>query len=149
MKIILIADVKNVGKKGTVVSVNDGYAANFLIPRKLAVKFTDQSQAVLAKQQEENRKALENEKTNALTNQNKLKDVTLEFRMKASPDGRMMGTVSYKQIADELKNKYNIVIDKRRFIDKYPVNAFGFTRLKIELFKDVIGVVNVHVSELK
>lgn len=149
MKIILLMDVKKLGKKGEVVSVNDGYAANFLIPRKMAVKFTDQSEAVLVKQQEEDKKALEKEKALAIENQEKLKNITLNFQMKASPDGRMTGTVSYKQIAEELKNKHNIIIDKRRFVDKYLVNAFGFTRLKIELFKGVIGVVNVHVSEIK
>jgi large subunit ribosomal protein L9 len=59
----------------------------------------------------------------------------------------MFGTISPKQIEGELKTKYNIVIDKRKFIDHYPVNAIGYTRLRIELYKDVIGVVNVHVSE--
>ena len=61
----------------------------------------------------------------------------------------MCGNISPKQIVEEMFKKFNIELDKRKFVDKYPVNAFGFTRLKIELYKGVIGTVNVHVSEKK
>jgi large subunit ribosomal protein L9 len=61
----------------------------------------------------------------------------------------MVGTISTKQIVDALKEKHQLVIDKRKFIDHYLVNALGFTRLKIELYKGVVGVVNVHVTEGK
>jgi len=149
MKLILVVDVKNVGKKDQIVDVNDGYAVNFLLPRRLAVKYDDKSLNELNKQKENRAKQLEEEKQIALKNKELLKNINLEFTAKASPDGRMFGTISYKQIEQELKDKYNIEIDKRKFIDKYQINAFGFTRLKIELFKDVIGVVNVHVSEQK
>lgn len=149
MKIILLADVKNLGKKGETVTVNDGYAANFLIPRKLAVASTTTSQAILQKENEAKAKEKEEEKAKAIQNQLALKDITLEFTAKASPDGRMMGTISPVQIEKKLKEEHNIIIDKRKFIDKYPVNAFGFTRLKIELFKDIIAMVSIHVSEEK
>lgn len=149
MKLILTSDVKNVGKKDQIVDVNDGYAVNFLLPRHLAVKYDNKSLSVLNKQKEDRAKQLEEERQTALKNKELLKDITLEFTAKASPDGRMFGTISYKQIEQELKDKHNIIIDKRKFIDKYQINAFGFTRLKIELFKDVVGVVNVHVSEQK
>ena len=75
--------------------------------------------------------------------------MVLEFTAPASKDGRMMGTISEKVIVQELKDKYGIVVDKRKFVDKYPCNAFGYTRLKIELFKDVIATISVHVSEKK
>jgi len=149
MKIILLQDVKNIGKKDATVEVNDGYANNYLIPRKLAIISTPIAQANLARMKERKLQELEKEKTNAIKTKEILKNITLEFVAKASPDGRMLGTISYKQIEEELKNKFNVIIDKRRFIDKYQINAFGYTRLKIELFKDVIGVVNVHVSENK
>ena len=61
----------------------------------------------------------------------------------------MIGTISPKQICEEMMNKFKIEIDKRKFVDKYPVNAFGFTRLKVELYKNVFGIVNVHVQEKK
>ena len=79
----------------------------------------------------------------------KLKEITLEFTAPSSKDGRMFGNISPKQICEEMKKVFNIDIDKRKFIDKYPVNAFGYTRLKIELFKGVVGTVNIHVSEKK
>ena len=149
MKIILLADVKKLGKKGETLNVSDGYAANFLIPRKLAVVSTKTSQAILEKEKAEQAALLAKEKALAIENQAALKDITLEFKAKASPDGRMLGTISPIQIEKKLKEEFKIVVDKRRLIDKYPVNAFGYTRLKIELFKDVIAIINVHVSEEK
>ena len=79
----------------------------------------------------------------------KLKDITLEFLATSSKDGRMCGTISPKQIIEELKKLHSIELDKRKFVDKYPVNAFGYTRLKIEIYKGVVGTINVHVSEKK
>ena len=149
MKLILLQDVKNIGKKNDIVEVSDGYAVNYLIPRSLAVKFTNKSSEILNNQKQERLQELEKEKQQAIAYQKQLETITLEFKCKASPDGRMCGSISYKQIEQELKSKFNIEIDKRKFIEKFAVNAFGFTRLKIELFKDVIGIVNVHVSEDK
>ncbi len=147
MRVILLQDVRNVGKKDQIVEVSDGYANNFLMPKKLAVLYTDRSIEILNSQKENRAKAVAEEKQKAEELALKLKDITVEFMAKVSKDGRMFGTISPKQIEGELKTKYNIVIDKRKFIDHYPVNAIGYTRLRIELYKDVIGVVNVHVSE--
>lgn len=149
MKVILLADVKNVGHKGEVANISDGYATNFLIPKKLAVAYTDKAKEILKKQQDDELKQTEKNKELAMATQKQLETTVVEFKAKAAPDGRMVGTISYKQVEDELKNKFNIEIDKRKFVDKYQINAFGTTKLKIELFKDIIGVVNVHVSEEK
>lgn len=149
MKVILLTDVKNIGKKDSVCEVNNGYAMNYLIPRKLAVPYTSGSQAVLNKQQEVIAKRNEELKAEAIKTKGLLETTIVEFKAKASPDGRMIGSISYKQVEEELLNKHNIKIDKRKFIDKYQINAFGTTKLNIELFKDIIGVVNVHVSEEK
>lgn len=149
MKVILLKDVKNVGKKDQEVDVANGYAANYLFPNKLAVALTETGRHIrdeeLKKKQEEeaSRFALAQE----LIGQ--LQSITLEFSAKASQDGRMIGTISTKQIVEALKEKHHIVVDKRKFVDHYLVNAFGLTRLKIELHKGVIGVVNVHVHEVK
>ena len=83
----------------------------------------------------------------------RLKNINVEFKAKVGSDGRMFGSVSPKQIEEGLKAQWGIVIDKRKFIDKYPANAIGYTRLKIELYKgsagEVVGVVNVHITEEK
>ena len=78
-----------------------------------------------------------------------LENLTLEFKAKAQKDGSMAGTISTKAIAEKLKNDYNIEIDKRKFVDKLLVNAFGTTNLKIELYKNIVATIKVHVSEDK
>lgn len=147
MQVILLKDVKNVGKKDQVVEVSDGYAANFLFPRHLAVKKTTKGMEVLGNQQEQRRQVDEQNRQNALKEKERIESVVLEFVAPSSKDGRMFGTISPKQIEQEYKNKYNITIDKRKFVDKYPVNAFGYTTLRVELYKGVIASCKVHVSD--
>ena len=149
MKVILLQDVKNVGKKGEEKVVNDGYATNFLLPRRLAVPSTDKSKEILnnQKQQEADRQA--ELKRIALDTKVKLEKITLEFAASTGPDGRMYGSISTKQVEEQLLAKHGLSIDKRKFVEKYQINSLGYTRLKIELYKGVIGEINVHVSEKK
>ncbi len=153
MKIILLADVKGVGKKGQTVEAKDGFAKNYLIPRKLAVISTDTNQKILAKNnaEEDARQLALKEEAEKLAE--RLGHINVEFKAKVGSDGRMFGSISPKQIEEGLQKQWGITIDKRKFIDKYPANALGYTRLKIELYKgsagEVIGTVNVHISEEK
>ena len=149
MKVILLKDVKNVGKKDQIVEVSQGYGANYLIRNGLAIMYTTGSKNTLdnqikAREDEDKRKREE-----AQVIAEKLKEITLEFLATSSKDGRMCGTISPKQIIEELNRLHSIELDKRKFVDKYPVNAFGYTRLKIEIYKGVTGTINVHVSEKK
>jgi len=145
MKVILLQDVKNVGKKGQTVEVSDGYASNFLLPKRLAVIETSRSIEVLNKQIKDQKDALAQQKATAEEIANKLETITLEFEAQVGADQKMFGSISTKQIEAELKNKHNIVIDKRRFVDKSPINSLGYSRLRLELFKGVEGIVNVHI----
>lgn len=145
MRVILLQDVKNVGKKGQSVEVSDGYASNFLMPKRLAVAETSRSKEVLNKQIQDQKDAIDQERQKAEEVAKKLEAVTLEFIVQVGADQKMFGSISSKQIEAELKNKHNILIDKRRFIDKFPLNNLGYSRLRIDLFKGVVGVVNVHV----
>ena len=149
MEVILLADVKNVGKKNQTVNVSDGYANNFLFKKHLAVPVSKKSVEILETQQENARIAEENKKKEAIKLVDILKNVTLEFDAKVGKDSRLFGSISLKQIEEELKNKHNIEIDKRKFIDKGPLDSLGFYKLKIELYKGVVGEVNVHISERK
>ena len=149
MKVILLQDVKGVGKKNQIVEVSDGYASNFLIPRRLAVKSTEKGLEVMKKQIQDEKDELARKEALAKEDAKRLEEIVLEFEAPSSKDGRMMGTISVKQIVEELKEKHNIAVDKRKFVDKYPCNAFGYTKLKVELFKNVIGTIKVHVSEKK
>ena len=145
MRIILLQDVKSVGKKGQTVEVSDGYASNFLLPKRLAVIETSRSIEVLNKQIKDHKDALAEQKAKAEEIAKKLEAITLEFEAQVGADQKMFGSISTKQIEAELKNKYNIIIDKRRFVDKSPINSLGYSRLRLELFKGVEGIVNVHV----
>ena len=153
MKVILLADVKKVGKKGETVTVADGYGANFLIPKGLAKLSTVSSQKELAKNNAEEAERQKQLKKEAEEAKVRLENINIEFTAKVGKDGRMFGTISPKEIEIEAKKQWNIDIDKRKFLDKTPVNALGYTRLRIELYKgsegQVVGTVNVHVSEAK
>lgn len=153
MKIILLADVKGVGKKNTIVDVSDGYANNFLIPRGLAVISTSSNQDSLRKSNEEEAARQKALKAEAEELSKRLEHINVEFKAKVGSDGRMFGTISPKEIVEGMEKQWNIKLDKRKFIDKYPANAIGYTRLKIELYKgsegQVIGTVNVHITEDK
>ena len=148
MRVILLQDVKKVGKKGQTVEVSDGYAANFLFPRKLAVKETKKSVEILDQQNEEVRIAKEKAKKEALRIKEQLEKVVLEMTLKAN-NGKVFGSISFKQVEDALREQFNIVIDKRKIITKDPINQIGYSRLEIELYKGVIGIITVHVSEEK
>ena len=149
MEVILLKDVKNVGKKDQIVSVSDGYANNYLFKNKLAVPVSKKSMEVLGNQQENARIAEENKKKEAEALVIKLKDITLEFTLSVGKDSRPFGSISLKQVEEELANKYGIHIDKRKFLDKGNLGDLGMHILRIELYKGVIGEVKVHISERK
>ncbi len=149
MKVILLKDVKNIGKKDQEIEVANGYAANYLFPNKLAVALTNRGKEIRDEQQQQLKNIEDQKIAEAQELVGKLASITLEFKAKIAGDGRMIGTISTKQIVEELKEKHKLTIDKRKFIDHYLVNALGFTRLKIELHKGVIGTVTVHVTESK
>lgn len=146
MKVILLKDVKNVGKKDQVIEVSDGYASNFLIPRKLAVFFTSKSKEVLENQKEQ---VLLTEKQNteaAKKTAEKFEKVYCEFVLSTGEKGRTFGSISAKQVEKQLQDQYGITVDKRKFINFTPINQLGTTIVKIELYKGVIGELKVVVK---
>ena len=147
MKVILTQDVKKIGKKGEIVNVADGYGQNFLIKNKLAVLATTHGKEIVAQNKEKARlQDLENKK-NAEELKKVLEDITLEFQLSSGKDGKTFGSVSTKNIVEELQKTHNIKVDKRKFINARPIQALGYTQLKIELYKDVIATIKVHLSE--
>lgn len=149
MEVILLADVKNVGKKNQTVNVSDGFANNFLFKKKLAVPVSKKSVEILENQKENARLAEEKAKADAIKLVDTLEGITLEFDAKVGKDSRLFGSISLKQVEDELKSKHQIQIDKRKFIDKGPLDSLGYYKLRIELYRGVIGEVQVHISERK
>lgn len=147
MKVILLKDVKKLGKKDQTIEVSDGYANNYLFPNKLAVQLTKGSSQVLANQKEEERQLFEKNQAEARSIAEKLNNIVLEFTLKAGNNGKCFGNVSLKQIEEKLSATQGIEIDKRKFLDKGPLDSFGVYKLRIELFKGVVGTINVHISE--
>ena len=147
MKVILLQDVKKVGKKDQTVEVSDGFATNFLFPRKLAVQLTKKSSEVLSNQQEERRVEDENNRKNALLLKEKLKDIVIVFPVKSGSGDKIFGSVSFKQIEEKMKTDFNIEIDKRKFLDKVQLDHLGYYHLKIELYKGVIAEIHVNLVE--
>ena len=145
MKVILLQNVKNVGKKDQTVEVSDGYAVNFLFPRRLAVQVTKKSVEVLENQQEEARENEAKAKAAAQELAKRLEGITLEFKVKTGKEGKIFGAISLKQVADELEKQHKITVDKRKFVDKGPLDVLGFWDLRVELHKGVIGKVKVHL----
>ena len=147
MKVILLKDVKGIGKKQDIVNVKDGYGSNYLIPNKLAVMYSERGQEILDVQKKKQADDIERMKAEAREVSKKLENIVVEFNAKGSGNGKMFGTISTKQIAEELKAKYGIEIDKRKFIDKVPVDHFGYSKLTIELYKGINGTITVLVNE--
>ena len=146
MKVILLQDVKKLGKKDQTIEVSDGYATNFLFPRRLAVQVSKRSVEVLENQQEEARENEAKARANAQELAKRLDTITLEFKVKTGREGKLFGAISLKQVADELENKHNINIDKRKFIDKGPLDQLGYYELKVELHKGVVAKIHVHIK---
>ena len=147
MKVILLKDVKKLGKKDAIIEVSDGYASNYLFPNKLAVPVTNKSKEILSKQQEDARIAEENAKKAAQELAKRLEEIEVLFKTKVGKEGKMFGSISLKQIEEEMLVQHGIQIDKRKFIDKGPLDSLGIYRLKIELHKGVVGTIKVHIVE--
>ena len=145
MKVILLADVKKLGKKDQTIEVSDGYAVNFLFPRKLAVQVTKESVEVLENQQEQRRENDAKMKAEAQELAKKLDNITLTFKVKTGREGKLFGAISLKQVAEELAKQYGIDIDKRKFVDKGTLDELGFHHISVELYKGVLGKVHVQI----
>ena len=145
MKVILLTDVKNVGKKGEVVEVSDGYARNFLFRNKLALAASSKSMEVLEDQKQHARDEEAKNKENALKLKERLALITLVFEVKTGEKGKVFGSVSTKQVAEELSKKHNITIDKRK-MKAESLSELGVSKVMIDLHRDVEGFVTVHLK---
>ena len=147
MKVILTQDVKSQGKKGQLVDVSDGYARNFLLPKKLAVIATAENLNTM-KQQEKARKAQEAaEKAEAEATAKKLKDMTVKIATKAGEGGRLFGAVTAKEVSEALSVQYGVNIAKTKLVLDEPIKACGGYQIKAKLGYEVVGTVSVMVTE--
>jgi len=147
MKVILQQDVKGQGKKGQLIDVSDGYARNFLLPRKLAVEANADNVNTM-KLQEKARLAKEAaEKAEAEAIAGKLKELTVKITAKAGSGGRLFGSVTSKEVAEALKKQHAIEINKAKIVQDEPIKSFGTFNLKAKLGYEVVGTIKVMVEE--
>ena len=145
MKVILLDNIKGVGKKDEVINASDGYARNFLFPKKLAVEANNENMSKLkAKKQSEQYKKDVN-KENAEKIAKKLDDITLTIKVKAGENGKIFGGVTSKEISEGLKKQYKIDIDKKKIILNENIKNLGSFDISMKLFEGVTGKLKVKV----
>ena len=147
MKVILQQDVKGQGKKGQMIEASDGYARNFLLPRKLAVLATAENINTMKMQEKAKAAQMAAEKAEAEATAAKLKELSVKVSAKAGNGGRLFGAVTSKEISDALKAQHSIDIAKTKIVQEEPIKAFGTYELKVKLGYEVTGTLKVVVAE--
>ena len=147
MKVILQQDVKGQGKKGQMIEASDGYARNFLLPRKLAVLATAEDINTMEVQEKAKAAQMAAEKAEAEATAAKLKELSVKVSAKAGNGGRLFGAVTSKEIADALNAQHGIAIQKTKIVQDEPIKAFGTYELKVKLGYEVTGTLKVVVAE--
>lgn len=147
MKVILNADVKGQGKKDQMVEVSDGYARNFLFPKKLARPADNQAVTELKNKQSSAQHKIDVERANAKAAAEKLETVKVIFQVGASADGRLYGSITAKDVAEKLAADHKITVDKRKITMTEPIKTYGSYDLDVKLYNDVAGKIHVTVTE--
>lgn len=145
MKVILLNDIKGVGKKDQVIEASDGYARNYLFPKKLAVEANAENMSKLKARQDSSKFKKDTEKKEAEEIANKLKGIMLKVRVKAGENGKIFGGVTSKEISEGLKRDYKIDIDKKKIILNETVKTLGTIVVDVKLFEGVIGKLKVDI----
>lgn len=149
MKVIFQADVKGKGKKGELKEVSDGYARNFLIPKKLVVEATSENMNTMRQQEKAKAKLIAEEKAAAAAVAEKLKGIVVKISAKAGAGGKLFGSITSKEIAEELKAQFDIVIEKNKIVQAEPIKGYGSFEIKCKLGYEISGTINVLVVEEK
>ena len=145
MKVLLLADVKGKGKKDQIINVSDGYARNFLFPKKLAVEADAKAMADAKNKEEARLFKIEQDKAAARELAAKLEGVTVKIKVSAGADGRLYGSITTADIADALKEQHGIELDKRKIVSDGAIKAHGTYTLDVKLYPEIVGKVNVVV----
>ncbi len=148
MQVILTQDVKNVGKKGQLVEISDGYGTNFLLPKKLAILATKSNinELKLKEKSEEHKKELEFKAAQELGEQ--IKQTTLKIPVKIGDNGKLFGSVTNKEISIEFEKQYNLKIDKKKIVLKDTIKNIGTHSITVKIHPKVSVDVNVQILEV-
>lgn len=147
MKVILQKDIRGKGKKGQMIEASDGYARNYLLPRKMAVEATADNVNTMKMNDKAKAEQMAREKAQAQEFAEKLKDITVELKAKSGNGGRLFGSITSQEVADALKQQSGIAIDKKKIVQDEPIKSFGTFSLKAKLGYEIVATITVHVSE--
>lgn len=147
MKVILLQDVKALGKKGELVSASDGYARNFLFPKKLAKEANAQAMNEYKNAEDSKNYKVATQKAQAEHEKNVLEGKQFEMKAKAGKGGKLFGSITAKQIAEEIKKQYKISVDKRKVVLDRDIKEFGTFNAEIKLYTGISAKITVQVSE--
>ena len=149
MKVIFNVDVRGQAKKGELKEVSDGYARNYLLPRKLAVEATADNMNALRLKDKAKAAAIAAEKAKALENAKQLESVVVKIAAKAGSAGKLFGAVTSQEISDALKEQYGIEIEKQKIVQAEPIKSYGSYEVKCKFGYEINGVIHLLVVEEK
>lgn len=146
MKVILLQDVKSLGKKGEIVNVNDGYARNFILPKKLGLEATSKNLNDLKLQKQNDEKVAQEKLDAAKALAEEIKEKSITVKIQAGVEGKVFGSISSKEIATEAKKQLNMDIDKKKIVIPDAIKSLGTYNVNIKLHKDVTATLTVKVE---
>lgn len=147
MKVILLQDVKSLGKKGDLVEVNAGYARNFILPKKLGIEATNKNINDLKLQKAHQDKVAAQQLADAKALAEEIEKMSVEVQMKVGEGGKTFGAISTKEIAAAAKDQLNLELDKKKISVDEPIKSLGVHNVKIKLHPKVVATLKVKVSE--
>ena len=146
MKVIWLEDVKSLGKKGEIVNVNDGYARNFILPKKLGLEATSKNLNDLKLQKQNDEKVAQEKLDAAKALAEEIKEKSITVKIQAGVEGKVFGSISSKEIATEAKKQLNMDIDKKKIVIPDAIKSLGTYNVNIKLHKDVTATLTVKVE---
>ena len=147
MKVILLQDIRGKGKKGQMIEASDGYARNYLLPRKTAIEATADNINTMKMNDKAKAEQAAREKAQAQEFAEKLKEITVEIHAKAGSGGRLFGAITSAEVSDALKQQHGITIDKKKIVQDEPIKSYGTFSMKAKLGYEITATISVHVSE--
>ena len=148
MKVILLQDVKGKGKKGQMLEVSDGYARNFMLPRKMAIEATPDAVNTMRMNDKATQERIAREKAEAMDTAKKLRELTVVVKAKGGGAGRLFGSVTNQEIADSLKNQTGIALDKRKIVLSDPIKSVGTYTVTCKLGYEITAPLSVKIEEI-
>lgn len=146
MKVILLSDIKNVGKKDEILNANDGYARNFLFPKKLAVEATPDNLKKLKDKKDSEAHKKELDKQKAKETAEKINKLELILKVKAGENGKIFGGITAKEISEELKKQNNIEVDKKKIVLSETIKTLGRFSVDIKLYEGISAKLTIDIK---